>query len=90
MSEYNHKNNKEKELTKTMNKLKINKTISMTLATLMLASTLSPLKVLANTGGDNTSEEVNNIIEEAEKNIEDKIPDENLKQARSIRSNRNN
>lgn len=81
MSEYNHITNKEKEMSKTMNKLKINKTISMTLATLMLASTLSPLRVLANTGGDNTSEEVNNIIEEAEKNIEDKIPDENLKQA---------
>ena len=81
MTEYNHITNKEKEMPKTMNKLKINKTISITLATLMLASTLSPLKVLANTGEDNTNGEVNNVIEEAEVNIEDKIPDENLKQA---------
>lgn len=80
MTEYNQKTNKEKERSKSMNKLKINKTISTTLATLMLASTLSPLKVLANTDGDNTGEVVNNIIEEEEINIEDKIPDENLKQ----------
>lgn len=85
MTEYNQITNKEKELkpnmTKSNIKTKINKATSLTLATLMIASTLSPLKVLANPLVDTRGVEMEILNTEEGVSIEDKIPDENLKRA---------
>ena len=61
-------------------KTKINKATSLTLATIMLGSTLSPVTVLANSnGGTRTREMRATSSREAGVSIENKIPDENLK-----------
>lgn len=62
-------------------KTKLSKLTSLTLATIMLGSSLSPLTVLAESGGDIRGGEMRMMGAEEGKSIEDKIPDENLKKA---------
>lgn len=83
MTEHNNITNKEKELKHIMAKpnikTKINKATSLTLATIMLASSLSPLTVLANSGGGTRGGEmIMNNVNEEEYSIEEEFEDKNL------------
>lgn len=68
-------------MTKSNIKTKINKVTISALATIMLVSSLSPLTVLASSNVNTEGKEMRMGGAEIEVSIEDKIPDENLKQA---------